>query len=333
MEVEFTALKRGEARLVTEIDQFDGSEVPVGNIAGIIANDTCIYITDSQNNRVYVLDRKSYRYKYAIGSSIQGDPAFIYRPYGAQFYQGNLLVGNSHGTRIFKMFTLSGEYVKEYTASEILRDGGFAMHLNNLFVKDSTVYIVKMVANDGLKVRRARLENNDAIILPEIVPIGELNSEVDSATSRIIIPSMYLLRSNVLDTTFFAIPSNKYLVNRYSANTGDILESISLLGIPELRDFYEFNEVFNNLFTSAAIDKGDIIYIPVQEIIDKQAYQTGDNSDANTNIYFVAADLNERTYNLYQMDKDRSVGPICFIDDRLWCYDFVMSKLLIYSLH
>lgn len=332
VEMVFTALKQGKATAVAAIDHFEGSDVPVGQIAGIIANDSCIYITDSQRSQIHVLARKTYRYKRSIGSLIRGDPAFVYRPYSTQFYQGNLLAGNSHGSHILKMFTHSGEYVKEYVTNEILSDGGFATHLNNTFLKDSTIYIVNMFANAGHKLRRARLENNDAIILPEIVKVRELNSKVDSVHSRKIIPRMFVLRNNAPDTIFFAIPSNKYLVNKYGVDSVQLLESISLLGIPELRESFIFNTALNNLFSSAAIDEQSNIYIPMQEVIDVHAFKAGNFSDSNVHTYFVAVSLNDRKYTLYRLDRNRAIAPICFIDGKLWYYDLVMSQLIIYSL-
>ncbi|WP_257670909.1 hypothetical protein [Parapedobacter tibetensis] len=343
LKVKFKILKRGQAILEKEIDHFDGNKIPVGSVMGLITDDSCIYITDTQQGLVHVLNRNTYHFKRSVGSTAR-DTAYIHRPFGAQFYKGNLIVGHSNINSLFKIFSPSGLFLKDYNSDGISFNGPFAYHLNNFFINDSIAYVVKLIANNGRKVKRYHLNNSEVTELEDVVPVEDLHANVDSGMASKIIPKLFLLKSHVQDTTFFAIPSNKYLVNRYALNSDSLMESMSLLEIPEMRSSYELNTISDNsssgpntvhynFFSGAAIDKNDNLYFPVQEIIDFQAYKSGDDSENNINTYIVAVNLDSKSYSLYQLDRSRAIAPASFIDGKLWCYDFVLSRLLVYSLN
>jgi len=328
--IEFTKTDGGVALLEREIDQFEGSDIPVGSVVGIIADDSCIYITDRKQGQVYVLDRETYAFKRAIGTTDQG-PFHIYEPYGTQFYSGNLFIGNNNGNRVFKTFTTAGDFLQDYELSNADINGGVATHLHSFFISDSIAHVAKFTADNGFRVKRYRLGDHGVSVLPDAVPTNDMHAEMELERARTVIPRVFLLKSQKQNTAFFAVPSNKYLVNRYAVNNGQLLESVSLLDIPVLRSYYE-NTPFNNFFSGIAIGRDDKLYFPAQEIIDVPAFKAGDTSEENIKTYIAAVDIDSRQYALYQLEKGRAIAPICFIGDKLWCYDFLLSRLLVYRL-
>jgi hypothetical protein len=332
VEPEFSQSYVGKAEIVKEIDFLDGNNLPVGRISNIQFDLNNIYLFDSQSGRVHQLDRKTYQYKGEVGSQIKGDPNQLQGIFSFHAFGETLFSGNLSGNYLFKEFDKNGELIQNYPSTSFPFSGMIGSHFHNMIIQDSMVLVSKQMSTNSYKVQRFKLQGDSARYLSEIVPFEDLHTKVDSIQALTAIPRLYLLKSQQNNTAFFTIPSNKYLVNKYEMKTGKLMKSVSLLGIPELRESFEGDVAQSSFFLSVSNDEKDNLYFPVVNIGDNKFIDDQGANESNFILSIIVIDIEKKEYKKYLIETFNSIAPVCIIDRALWCYDFRLSKIILYKL-
>lgn len=331
--IDFEKKGEGILTLVEEIDIFDGSSIPVGQIVSIDTLGGDVLLADFKQNIVHVIDRTTYQYKASIGSS-GNDPNQLHRVFGALSWNGKIMVGNGQGPHLFKSFSQEGKLIDSYDNTAPLPWGVAADDPNNSFIADSIAYVVKQIAENGKKLARYSLTDQAEKIEEELIPVSDLHESLDSATISNIITKMFLLKSNLRDE-FYVMPSNKFLVNNYTMD-GKLKSSINLMSIPPVKTYLEQLEGYaNSFFSSVTIDEEDNLYVPGQEILAYEAFKRGTVlSPKDIDIFILSINLENKSYfvNRLEPGTGRAVAPLKVFDGKIWCYDNINSQIVIYQL-
>ncbi len=320
-------------KLIAEIDIFEGSEIPVGVIVDMEEIGDMLYFADSKHNVVHVIDKETLKYKTSIGGP---GPDQLFKIFSLYVSDNNLLVGNSQGPNLLKTFSSNGDFLISYPNNDPPL-WFISMEINGSFISDSVTYVTNMFADKGRKIIRYDLRGGEANKIDEIVPVTDLHAELDSAMSAKIITNMSVLKSNVLDSLFYVLPTNKYLINSYNMK-GEKVSSIDLRGgIPRINKAYSIMKKlpFSSLFMSAVIDDRDNIYFHIAEFEGVEVDDSVDVMDAKiankkAKLSLVSVNLMDKTYRIFKTES-RSVAPLKIIDDKLWCFDSMNSQLLVYQ--
>ncbi|HUH18114.1 hypothetical protein [Albibacterium sp.] len=320
-------------KLIAEIDIFDGSKIPVGVIVDMEEIGDMLYFADSKQSVIHVIDKETLKYKTSIGGP---GPDQLFKIFSLYVSDNNLLVGNSQGPNLLKTFSSNGDFLMSYPNNDPPL-WFISMNINDSFISDSVAYVTNMFADKGRKIIRYDLRGGEANKIDEIVPVTDLHAELDSAISAKIITNMSVLKSNVLDSLFYVLPTNKYLINSYNMK-GEKVSSIDLRGgIPQINKAYLIMKKlpFSSLFMSAVIDDRDNIYFHIAEFEGVEVDDSADVMDAkiaNTKakLNLVSVNLMDKTYRIFKTES-RSVSPLKIIDDKLWCFDSMNSQLLVYQ--
>jgi hypothetical protein len=337
-QVVFKKIKEDSLLIDKEIEFFGKTNMTFGNVTGIDVDADHIYIADGKKNRIYVFDRKTNAYQQTIGAESEDDPAHIAGLFGIHIWNNLLLAGTGQGSfvrdtqpHLFKVFSKSGTFFKNYKNISPV-SWGIARDANSSFIYDSTAYVVKMIADKRFKMVRLKLSNQFEQIGDEILPVTDFQGNTDSATLSKILTSLYVIKSSLLKQ-FYAIPSNKFLINCYDMD-GKLLTSFDLRDIPEFKYAYELNErikLSNAYFSSVASNAFDNIYIPVQKIINPEVLNEGRPNELKVNTYILSVNVLKREYGIYHI-KNIAAAPLKIIDGKLWGYDAGLSKLVIFKL-
>lgn len=306
-----------------------------------------VYIGENKQNKVLVFDKDQYNYKFSIGNENRNAADFLNGLFGPLQWKGKLMVGSRQQPNLFNSFSPNGDFEKSYKNKSPF-NWRISSSNHNALLYDSIAYIVKSFADNKYKVSRLKFSDDFEKIGNDILPVSDFHIPLDSAKSMNIITSLYLLKSNLADE-FYAIPSNKYLINSYNLE-GKLLYSADLRNVPEIGDWYKLQEewlgIINSYFQSVAIDKDDNIYIPVEgisnpEIIYKELTSSNTmlerltilsklNKEIKMNFYLIAVNLKKREYKKYAVNSP--ITPMKVIDGKLWCYDYKSSKIVIFKL-
>lgn len=321
-------------KLIAEIDIFKGSKIPIGEIVDMEEIGDRLYFADSKQNIVHVIDKESLKYKTSIGGS---GPDQLFRVFSLDVGKdNNLIVGDSQGPDLLKIFNINGTFLKAYPNNNPPL-WFISTNINGSFVKDSLAYVSKLFADEGNKVIRYNLRGGEANKVNEIVPVTDLHAEVDSATKSKIIPRLYVLKSEMVDTLFYVLPSNKYLINSYNMK-GEKLKSIDLRGIPQIDKAYSIMKRLpgNSFFHSAIIDSKDNIYFHFPRFEGVELDDSGEvllsklvGNASGTSL--LAIDLADGTYQVFKTES-RSVAPLKMVGDKLWCFDIMNTQILVYQM-
>jgi|GEM_PF-2527891 len=315
--VDFTKIGEGVLTLVKEIDIFDGTSIPVGEIVNIDTLGDDIILADFKQNVIHVLERGTNRYKSSIGSSANA-PDQLNRVFGALAWNGKIMVGNGQGPYLFKSFTKEGKLIHNFNNTLPL-PWGVAVDPNNSFIADSIAYVVKQIADNGKKIARYRLTDQAEKMEEEIVPVSDLHLPLDSAILSKVITKMFLLKSN-LKKEFYVVPSNKFLVNSYAMD-GELKSSVNLMGIPIVEKYLRQTRGYiNSFFPSVAIDERDNLYIPAQEILPYEAFMQGEvltPEDLESFILSVNIDKSEYFVNKFESGMGIGLAPLKVFDDKI----------------
>lgn len=193
-----------------------------------------------------------------------------------------------------------------------------------------------MIADKGTKLIRYDLRGGEANKIDDIVPVTDLHTELDSTMLSMIINKMSVLKSKVVDSLFYVVPANKYLINSYNMK-GDKMSSIDLRGIPQINKIYSIMKKLplSSFFNSAVMDDRDNIYFHINEFEGVEAEDSEDvidakiaNKKAKANL--VSINLWDKTYRTFKVES-RHVSPLKIIDGKLWCFDIVNSQLVLYQ--
>lgn len=320
--------------LISEIDIFAGSTIPVGQIVAMEEIGDNLYFAEFKQNLVHVVDKESLKYKTSIGGP---GPDQLFRVFGLYATEeDNLLVGNAQGPYLLKSFSSNGDFLMNYSNN----DPPFwfiSTDVNNSFISDSIAYVTKAIADNGMKMIRYDLRGGSVTEIDEIVPVVDLHAELDSAALATVIPQMSVLKSNVNDSMFYVLPANKYLINSYNMK-GEKLSSIDLRGIPQINRQYTIIKklLFNSYFYSAVIDDQDNIYFHFHEfegvdINDSEAEIMAEIASKTEKLNLVSVNLLDGSYRMFKTEF-RSVKPLKIIDGKLWTFDPSTSTLVLYQL-
>jgi len=320
--------------LISEIDIFSGSNIPVGQIVAMEEIGDNLYFAEFKQNLVHVVDKKTLKYKTTIGGP---GPDQLFRVFGLYATEeNNLLVGNAQGPYLLKSFSSNGDFLMNYSNN----DPPFwfiSTDVNNSFISDSIAYVTKAIADNGMKMIRYDLRGGSVTEIDEIVPVVDLHAELDSAALARVIPLMSVLKSNVNDSMFYVLPVNKYLINSYNMK-GEKLSSIDLRGIPQINRQYTIIKklLFNSYFYSAVIDDQDNIYFHFDEfegvdINDSEAKIMAKVAGKTGKVNLVSVNLLDGSYRMFKTEF-RPVMPLKIIDGKLWTFDPSTSTLVLYQL-
>lgn len=330
--INFNKKGEGVLTLVKEIDVFDGTSIPVGEIVSIDTLGDAILLADVKQNIIHVLDRRTNQYILGIGSSGNA-PDQLHRVFGVLSWNGRVMVGNGQGPFLFKSFSSKGQLIQNFK-NDLPLSLGVAGDLNSFFIADSIAYLVKQFADNGKKVARYRIKDQAEKIEDEIVPVSDLHKSQDSATMSNIITKMFLLKSN-LKKEFYVVPNNKFLVNSYTMD-GELKSSVNLMSIPIVQKYLnQIKGYANSFFSSVAIDTEDNLYIPAQEILDYEAFIRGKAlapEDLKLYILSINVDKHEYFVNKFELGMGSGLAPLKVLDDKIWCYDYLRSQIVIYQL-
>lgn len=310
-------------RVVAEIDTW-GDGVPVGRIVGVSFIGNELFFADAQQEKIHIIDAKSFEYKRVIESDRR---QAIHNLLGAVRNENSLILVDGLGPDLLKSYDFKGNFIKKNKLTTPL-DWSFSVGNYTFVMTDSLGYFTKNIANKGYKVARYRILDNNVEKIDEIVPVSDLIGVSDSATTSTAIANMSLLKSNLKENTFFVLPTDKYLLNTYTF-TGSLVSSIDLRGIPELsRSYDQLNSTpLTSIFQSAVIDQEDNIYFHIPDVKESM---TKDTPWESLGMLVVAINPHKQTYRLYTM-APRSVSPLGWVNNILWCYDFAQRKLIAYQ--
>lgn len=317
------------------------------HVTGVEVIDNNIYIGDNRQNKILVFDKDTYAYKFSIGNKDPNSTDFLDGMFGPLQWKDKLMAGTRHQPNLFKSFSSNGSFEKSY-ANKSRFAWGISSSNHNVLLYDSIAYVVKFIADNRYKVSCLKFADDFEKIDNDILPVSDFHIPLDSAKSTNILTSLYLLKSNVAKK-FYAIPSNKYLINSYNLD-GKLLQSVDLRNVPEIGYWYKLQEewlgIINSYFQSVAIDKDDNIYIPVEAITNPEIFYkelTASNTmlerlsilsklnkEIKMNFYLIAVNLKKGEYKKYAVNNP--ITPIKVIDDKLWCYDYKTSKVIVFQL-
>lgn len=333
--VQFTEIGQpsDSLKLIAEIDIFEGSKVPVGEINDMEEIGDKLYFADRKQNLIHIIDKETLNYKTSIGGP---GPDQLFRVFSLYVTDdNNLLVGNSQGPHLLKSFSPNGDFLMSFPSND--PPAWFiAEDINGSFISDSVAYVTNMIADKGTKLIRYDLRGGEANKIDDIVPVTDLHTELDSAMLSTIIYRMSVLKSKVVDSLFYVVPTNKYLINSYNMK-GDKMSSIDLRGIPQINKIYSIMKKlpFSSFFNSAVMDDRDNIYFHINEFEGVEAEDSEDVIDAKiankkAKVNLVSVNLWDKTYRTFKVEL-RHVSPLKIIDDKLWCFDSMNSQLLLYQ--
>src|SRR5690606_37573744 len=102
--------------LISEIDIFSGSNIPVGQIVAMEEIGDNLYFAEFKQNLVHVVDKKTLKYKTTIGGP---GPDQLFRVFGLYATEeNNLLVGNAQGPYLLKSFSSNGDFLMNYSNND-----------------------------------------------------------------------------------------------------------------------------------------------------------------------------------------------------------------------
>lgn len=320
-------------KLIAEIDIFEGSKVPVGEINDMEEIGDKLYFADRKQNLIHIIDKETLNYKTSIGGP---GPDQLLRIFGLSVTDdNNIMIGNSQGPHLLKSFSPNGDFLKSYPNNNPPARG-IAVDINGSFISDSIAYVTNQFADKGTKLIRYDLRGGEANKIDDIVPVTDLHTELDSAMLAKIIHRMSVLKSKVVDSLFYVVPTNKYLINSYNMK-GDKMSSIDLRGIPQINTIYSIMKktFYGYSFNSAVIDDQDNIYFHIIElegieIDDSPEVMDAKMVDNNSKVILVSVNLLDKTYRTFKVEQ-RHISPLKIIDDKLWCFDQSSSQLLLYQ--
>jgi len=330
--VDFEQGKAGSAVVRKTIEFLDGDQIPFSQVQHLTFDEQSIYLQtkEGQAGVIHVLDRYSHAYKGRIGSSVKGDPNAVLFPFSILPWKNQVLVSENQGMPQFYLFDRQGQKNKTYEM-EVSEFQMPNVHFHNVLLKDSTILISKSLSQNGKKAQRLVMRGDRIMQMEDWIDMEELHAPIDSLDSKVLISRLFMFPSYVQDTAFFAIPNNKYLINRYSFKTGNLIESVSLTSIPILHNWYGNKAVPFNL-ESVAMDQNEHFYFPTVEVIDQRLFESGVLNDLSVRSYIVKVDLRKKQYQLYSLEDVGYVLPIQIIDHQLWCYDQELSQLKVVEL-
>lgn len=310
-------------RVVAEIDTWENG-VPVGIIAGVSLIGNELFFADAQQEKIHIIDAKTFEYKRTIGSDGRQP---IYDLLGAVRNENSLILVDGLGPDLLKSYDFKGNFTKKKKLTTPL-DWSFSVGNYTFFMTDSLGYFTKNIADKGYKVARYRILDDNVEKIDEIVPVSDLIGVSDSATTSTAIANMSLLKSNLKENTFFVLPTDKYLLNSYNFE-GSLMSSIDLRDIPELsRSYDQLNSTpLTSIFQAAVIDQEDNIYFHIPDVKESM---TKDTPWESLGMLVVAINPHKKTYSTYSITS-RSVIPLGWVNNILWCYDFTLSRLIAYQ--
>jgi hypothetical protein len=264
----------------------------------------------------------------------------------------NIVVPQYSGPNLFSIFSKDGK-LQGPIKTQKLTVWPYSGFNQSCFIKDSTIFITKLVADGLTKVELLKLSGSKAIATKNILPVEDFEAKADSVVLRTKLIRLFIMPSNFEDK-FFAVPGNKPLVNAYSYD-GKLLKSSDLRSIPLLESYYkdliDFH-TFTGVRDTAQISSNrrqfmNITYFPTVISDDRDQIYFVANKYANmsevitkkipadslkSTQYIVAVDHNKLTYRMYHLDVVQPLEPLKVIDNKLWSYDRRKSSILIFNL-
>lgn len=308
--------------MIHEIDIFKGSQVPVGHIVDMVAFGDNFYFADRIQSNVHVINRSTLQYIKAIGNPV---PDEFRDFFGLYSHSQNIFIGTNAESNSFNRKS-GGVRLISYKHNNVPPLWFISLDINNTFIADSFAYVTKAISDNGEKVIQYTIRGGEANKTVNRSHAIDLPAYLDSAMRSKVITNFFQLKSNKVDSLFYTLPTKEYLIASYDME-GVKQESIDLKSIPEIdRSFNILKKHFNSYFQSATIDHEDTIYFPILVVDDPES-----ELSEETSVSFMAINLQSKTYRTYKMEA-RGVSPLKVIDGKLWCYDYVKSRLVVYQL-
>lgn len=316
----------------------DSESNVIGFISSINFNSDYIYISDDQQNKIFVLDRKTFTYLFSIGHGPGKAPSDLNRPFGLQVLSDRLMVPHGRGQFFAGFYTFNGEFIDAISRKSFEYFGSLD---RSFLLKGDTAYTTIGIARNHKKVQVFDLYKQE---VEEILEVSDFHSTADTTLEYDkVVPTLFLSASATDPSIFYAVPGTKPLVNSYDMN-GKLLNSYDLRSIPILNTYYtQQKDLFHDpaseggfiysYFTGVINDGNDNLIFACQEILDLQ--KIGDNFEGlgdpdNVRNYYVFVNPMTKTYKLFKCEF--AFMPMKVIDGNLWCFDMTKSAIVVYRL-
>lgn len=342
MKIDLKLRKTDSLQTVTEFDIIPGSEHFIANLSAITYDENSIFLTDFVQNQVFSLNRESLYYERTFGKGKGKGPGDLNNPVNTIIYHDSIVIEESQGANLYSYFLKDGSFIKSvrrknFSDLNISFDRSF-------FLRDRYIYKTVGYASDYIKIKRYDIEQPDATGIP-MVSLKDFGPYLDTSKIASTHPYMFVLPSKLDTSHFYAASGSKLQVNMYNMD-GTFTSSFDLSGVKELSNYCrQIETIFSQgsmvkdkditlttYFNGIAIDDHDRLIYPCLNIknMNDVLRDIRNPNVMEAEYSFVVINLKDATYDLLKCKQN--VTPMKVIDNNLWCYDRLTSKIVVYEL-
>jgi len=331
---DFKKLKEDTLSRLAQFDKYPGSDEIVGVLSGMAIYGNNVYLADYQRGKIIVLDKDNFKFQFSFGNGPGNGPGDLNSPFVPFLFKKNVVVPQYGGHSLLSIFSSNGEFLKDVPRKSF--DFNISPDPHSAFIDDSVIYFSNVIARDLGKVSRYDVVKDHFMDSHSIVPVSDFTNLKDSAKQSIALTKLFLIQNDKKDK-FYAVQGNKPLVNVYS-NTGKLISSVDLRGIPLINDYYhDLNTLMQadgiTYFTSAVSDEKNNIYLFASRLPNVKNFTEHKPGAEKLDVieYLVVFNLEKSTYSLYKTE-NRGFVPLMVVAGQLWSFDRTNSQLVIHQL-